>query len=565
MNANESMAAAAEPRAVRKRAVIYLMTFIMGGCGIAYEYTFSKLSSDLMGNSVQQWAITIGLMMFFMGIGSDLQKHLKDEGLFDKFILFEVLLGLIGGFGPMALLVVFGEARDHYTLVQYSLIVATGFLIGLEIPILARINERFTPELRVNIGGILRMDYIGAFLGALLWVFILHRFFGLTQMGFALGAFNMITAMLSLFYFFKLARHKAALTALTLFGAVTMIAGLALAPEWTSRAEQRLYLDKIIYSETTKYQHIVLTQSSAGDIYCYINGNTQFASVDEHIYHEMLVHPAMALAERRRNVLVLGGGDGLAVREILKYPDVEAITLVDLDPAMTDLARENPYLRALNQDSLRHAKTRVLENNALVDSGETAEVAVPNETLLFAGEDVPVAEVAIVNLDAAVFVDQISGVYDVIVIDFPDPSNLELSKLYSRGFYEKLREKLSRRGVIVQQATSPTFTKEAFLCVGRTMAAAGFAAVPMREYVPSFGEWGWQIAMRQEVVDADQLRDRLKNIRLAEVPMRHVTDEVVAASLVFGKGALETKETEINTILNHIIYFYYADALAKGY
>ncbi len=548
----------------RKRSVIYLMTFIMGGCGIAYEYTFSKLSSDLMGNSVQQWAITIGLMMFFMGVGSDVQKHLKDEGLFDKFIFFEVLLGLIGGFGPILLLYIFGANREHYVLVQYGLIVSTGFLIGLEIPILARINERFTPELRVNIGGILRMDYIGAFFGAFLWVFILHRFFGLTQMGFALGALNMITAALSLFYFFRLARRRAALTALTLFGSAMMFAGLYQAPAWTAFAEQRLFVDRVIHASTTKYQHIVLTQSASGDLYCYINGNTQFSSVDEHIYHEFLVHPAMALAERRQRVLILGGGDGLAMREVLKYPDVETATLVDLDPGVTDLARENPYLRALNEDSLGDARVKILENNGLVEPGGQETVRLPDQTLLFAGEGVPVAEVEIVNIDAALFIEQISGVYDVIIIDFPDPSNLELSKLYSRGFYEKVREKLSRHGVMIQQSTSPTHSKEAFLCIGRTMEAAGFAAVPMREYVPSFGEWGWWVAMRREAAPAEELARRLSQIRMTATPVRYITDELVAASLVFGKGALASKRDDVNTILNNVIYFYYADALAAS-
>ena len=548
----------------QRRAVIYVMTFMMGGCGIAYEYTFSKISSDLMGNSARQWAITIGLMMLFMGIGSDLQKHLKDKGLFDKFVLFEVLLGLVGGFGPILLLWAFGAAHDHYVLLQYGMIIATGFLIGLEIPILARINERYTEELRVNIGGILRMDYVGAFTAAMLWAFVFIVFFTPTRIGFVLGLFNLITAGLSLIYFRHLAVHKRLLGGLIAICTLGLLVGFINAPTWTTYAEQRLFLDRVIYTNTTKYQHIVLTRGHSGEIFCYINGNTQFSSYDEHIYHEMLVHPAMLVAPSRERVLVLGGGDGLAVREILKYPDVASVTLVDLDPDMTALARDNPYLSKLNQNSLADARLKVIRNNALVDVGNH-EVTSPNRTEPFGGTPQAVAEVAIVNVDATAFVDQVQGYYDVIVIDFPDPNNLELSKLYSRGFYAKVRDKLSRHGILILQSTSPVHAKEAFLCVGRTLKAAGFAAVPFHDNVPSFGEWGWWIAGKDEVMTPERLVNRLNDATEINVPTRYLTPELIQASLHFGKGWLDTGQTQVNTILNNVIYLYYSDALAEGY
>ena len=541
-----------QKKAFQNRAVLYAMTFIMGGCGMAYEYTFSKISSDLMGNSVRQWAVTIGLMMFFMGIGSDLQKHLKDRFLFDKFIFFEVLLGLIGGFGPILLLVLFGTARDHYVLVQYGLIIGTGFLIGLEIPILARINERFTSDLRVNIGGILRMDYVGSFLGAMCWVFLFLRFFSLTQIGFVLGLFNTLVALLSLYYFRELTGRPFLLTSFACLASLALAVGFDRAPQWTF--------------DTTKYQHIVLTQSEAGDLFCYINGNTQFSSFDEHIYHEFLVHPAMQVAPVRKKVLVLGGGDGLAVREILKYHDVESVTLVDLDPGMTELATHNEILRELNDGSLSHAKVQVLEGHGLVEVGQEP-VGSPDRTELFGAfrDEEELAEVTVVNIDAAVFLDRIRGVYDVIVIDFPDPNSIELSKLYSKSFYQKVRAKLSKYGVIVQQSTSPVHAREAFLCVGRTLEAAGFAAVPYHENVPSFGEWGWWVAMRDEVTHPQRLRQRLAEMKPLELPVRYITDHLIRASLHFGKDELVTPHTEINTILNNKTYFYYTDALTRGY
>lgn len=545
----------------RGRLTLYLMTFIMGGCGLAYEYTFSKISSDLMGNSVRQWAVTIGLMMFFMGVGSDVQKHLRDRRIFNWFILFEILLGLIGGFGPILLIWVFGSFRDHYVLIQYGLIVSTGFLIGMEIPILTRINERYTETLKVNIGGILRMDYIGAFAGALCWVFLLQRFFSLTRIGFVLGFLNLVTAGISLWYFRRLVPGRAWLTVVTLLGGVGLLAGFGTAPRWTRHAQQKLYLDRIIYAESTRYQHIVLTRSSAGDVFCYINGNTQFSSADEHIYHEFLVHPAMGVAPRRKNVLVLGGGDGLAVREILKYPDLASVTLVDLDPKMTDLARTNPHLTVLNRNSLADARLMVLQNHALVDA-EPGPVGLGGLFGRDAGDE---PETVLVNLDASVFVEQISGFYDVIIIDFPDPNNLELAKLYSLGFYQNVKAKLSRHGILVQQSTSPVHSREAFLCIGRTMRAAGLAVVPFHENVPVFGEWGWWLGGKEEVYSEDGLVESIHDLDLSDISTRYLTPELARASLAFGKDSLVSEEQQISTIFNNFIYRYYSDALTETY
>lgn len=543
------------------RTAIYLMTFIMGGCGMAYEYTFSKISSDLLGNSVHQWALTIGLMMLFMGFGSDVQKYVKDEHLFDKFIYFEILLGMVGAVGPVLLLQTFGSYRDHYVLVQYGATVLVGFLIGLEIPILTRINQAFAPDLKVNIGGVLRMDYVGSFAGALAWVFVLPRFFSLTQMSFVLGLLNLSCAALAMIYFYNLAYRKLVMGSIIGICLLALGFGLIKAPEWTKQAEQKLYRDRIIYAKTTKYQHIVLTQSASGDFFCYINGNTQFSSYDEHIYHEMLVHPAMALAPRRKNVLVLGGGDGLAVREILKYPDVEKITLVDLDPGMTNLARDNEEMARLNEHSLANSRVHIIENGALeVKPDQTKTITTPDRSGWFEAGAHPVSKVAVVNLDATLFVDQIRGSYDVIIIDFPDPNNLELSKLYSQSFYRRLRQKLSRDGILVQQSTSPVYSREAFLCIGRTLGASGFTPLPFHENVPSFGEWGYWLARRDDNPSSGQLSNQLIALEDILVPTRYITPNIIRASLVFGKNELLTDREDINTIVNNLIFRYYEDA-----
>ncbi|MCP4685352.1 MAG: spermidine synthase, partial [bacterium] len=273
-------------------------------------------------------------------------------------------------------------------------------------------------------------------------------------------------------------------------------------------AEQYLYRDKVVFSHTSDYQHIVVTESKAGDVSCYINGQLQFNSFDEYIYHEQLVHPAFVLAPVRKRVLVLGGGDGLAVREILKYSEVESITLCDLDPVMTELARNNEYFAEMNRNSLQDARLVVIDNHALVPSG-TEPILVRSQKNPYNAPAGTVAEVAIINIDAARFVEQISGVYDVIIIDFPDPNTPELAKLYSKKFYTQIARKLAAYGIMVQQATSPVQAKEAFLCIGRTMEASGLAAVPYHDNVPSFGEWGWWIAGRKERYAAEDLQTKL--------------------------------------------------------
>jgi len=547
----------------RERFLIYFLTFVMGACGIAYEYTLSKISSDLLGNSVRQWAVIIGLMMFFMGIGSDVQKHIRDRNLLDRFIVVELIQGLIGGFGPIVLYYVFGANRDYFRVLQYLFIISIGLIIGLEIPLLTRVNERYTRELRINIGGILRSDYIGAFLGAVIWIFVLLVFFSPIQVGFVLGALNILVSGLIFFYFKRFSKSKLMLIPLISIGFLALVIGFIRAPIWSYHSEQQLFLDRIIYSKTTKYQHIVLTETRAGDIYCYINGNLQFSSIDEYIYHESLVHPAMQIVPKRSHVLVLGGGDGLAVREILKYPDVQSVTVVDIDPEMTRIARDHSLISKLNNGAFRNERVAVVDNHALVDAG-THEVFLRDKTKFKSDAMNSVATVYRVNIDAARFVEQIGGVYDVIVIDFPDPNNPELAKLYSRSFYHRVASKLARYGVLVQQSTSPIHTKEAFLCIGRTMDSAGLSAIPFHDNVPTFGEWGWWIGGKSTDYTRETLREKMRGVAAIDVPTKYITGELISTGLVFGKGQLESQYEDINTLMNSRIFTYYHRAVQLG-
>lgn len=546
-------------------AILYLTTFIMGGCGLAYEYTLSRVAADLLGNSARQWALVIGAMMFCMGIGADLQKRLKDKLLLDKFIAAEILLGILGGLGPLLLLFAYGLAPEYYVIVQYTFICSIGLLLGFELPLIARLNSVYTDQLKVNLGKVLKMDYIGALAGALIWVFILPKFFTLIESAFILGLMNLSAAVILLLYFRKKVELSGRLWTFFLLALIILSGSFLKARPWTASAEQYLYRDRVILSKTTHYQHIVLTQSRSHEICCYINGSLQFNSADEHIYHENLVHPAFTLVPHPRRVLILGGGDGLAAREILKYRSLKEIVLCDLDPEMTNLARRNPVMTKLNQNSLSSARIVILKNNALIETDKKEKILINNQHKRFGSRPELAAEVSLINLDAASLLENLAGKFDIIIIDFPDPNNEELAKLYSRTFYRRLADRLAIDGIFVQQSTSPFHAREAFMCIGRTIKAAGLSAIPYHDNVPSFGEWGWWLGGNKNRWSAQTLKKALAEVKKITVATRYLTPELIHASLYFGKDQLISDETAINTLVNHKIFTYYLQGWQTGY
>lgn len=545
-----------KPRGPLLGGILGAGMFLMGGIGLAYEYTFSKLSSDLLGNSARQWAIIIAVMMLFMGIGADVQKYFQKQNLVDKLIASEVILGCLGGFGPLVLLYVFGVAPAFFTLWQYFFICSVGLLIGIEIPLVTRINEGYAKDLRYNLAKILKMDYIGSLFGALVWIFVLPRFVTLIEGAVVLGIASIVVAGITLVCFRREVAHPRPLLGTIVVCSVALGLSLAKAQGWTLHAEQHIYRDRVVFTDTSPYQHMVLTQSRAGVITCYLNGHIQFKSEDEHIYHENLVHPAMSIAPRRDHVLVLGGGDGMAVREILRYPDVNAVTLVDIDPMMTDLAQNHPIFRTLNESSLANARTTVFETRAVSPAGPL-EVYAPFQRAGRLQDETKVADVQIMNLDAVRFIEEVPGTFDVIILDFPDPNSVELAALYSQQFFRSVANKLSADGILALQATSPYHAKEAFLCIGRTLGASGLGMVPYHDNVPSFGEWGWWIGGHDGVYGEQRLRRLLTDLPPLTVETQYLRSELVDASLVFGRGQLSTEYDEISTLSSPSIHKFY--------
>jgi spermidine synthase len=436
---------------------LIISVFVVASCGLAYELIAGALSSYLLGDSVLQFSTVIGCYLFAMGAGSFLSKYIKDEDVLARFIDIELLVGLLGGVSAALLFLVFGWLSAPFRAVLYALVFTIGVLVGMEIPLVMRALNTRQAEFRELVSRVLTFDYLGALVVSLVFPLLLAPKLGLTRTGFLFGILNTAVALWAARAFGKeipRATRRAFRASLVLG---LLVAGFAFSDRLTHWGEKGLFGDEIIYAQTTSYQRLVVTRWK-DDLRLYINGNLQFSSRDEHRYHEALVHPALEQMPWARSVLVLGGGDGLAVREILKHRNIERVTLVDIDPAMTMLFSTSGPLTALNE----HAFTD--------------------------------ARVSVVNADAGRWLETSEAMFDLIVADFPDPSNFALGKLYSVPIYRLVAKHLSARGYFVVQSTSPYFAPHAYWCVNATLKEAGFHTWPYHAYVPSFGEWGFILA-----------------------------------------------------------------------
>lgn len=441
------------------RHALLFSVFVIASCGLAYELVAGALSSYLLGDSVTQFSTVIGCYLFAMGAGSWLSKYIARD-LIGRFIQIELLVGLLGGFSAIGLFLVFTWLPAPFKLLLYLAVFGVGVLVGLEIPLVMRILKR---ELAFKdlVSQVLTFDYLGALAVSILFPLLLAPHLGMVRTGLLFGLLNVAVALWALHLFREHLPARRWLLVQSGGACVLLVAGFAGAGQLTSFAETQLYADEIVHAETTPYQRLVVTRWR-DDLRLFINGNLQFSSHDEYRYHEALVHPGLASLPSARRVLVLGGGDGLAVREILKYPEVESVTLVDLDPAMTELFGTSPALIALNGGALNSPRVRV------------------------------------VNADALQWLEESREFFDFVVVDFPDPSNFALGKLYTSAFYRLLEKRLSANGLIVVQSTSPLYARQSFWCVVATLESVGLKTAPYHATVPSFGEWGFIVAGRGE-------------------------------------------------------------------
>ncbi len=498
--------------------LLKICLFATGFAGIVAEFVLCTLATYLIGNAVLQWTLIISFMLFAMGLGSRLSRHFTTH-LLETFIVLEFLLSILCATSAVAAYALSPFFRTM-ELIIYPWAIGIGLLIGLEIPLITRINSTYE-ELRTNISGVMEKDYYGALFGGLFFAIVALPYLGLTYTPIILGAINAIAAS---FLLFRCYRKLAIPRRLTGGWAATVLvlSGLLVASHpIILYGEKAKYRDTVILSEQTQYQKIVMTRWK--DEYAlFLNGNQQFSTYDEERYHEPLVHPALSLLNHRDDILIIGGGDGLAVREVLKYPDVRRIVLVDLDPTMTELGSTHPVLLRINQGALNDSR------------------------------------VTVINQDGSAFLRDTTQRFDAIVIDLPDPQSVDLARMYSLEFYRLSLKHLNKGGTIVTQATSPFFAPKAFLSIKKTMEEAGFSVLPYHNNVPTLGDWGFIVGIEHDVMTEVALTQAVVTLLFNNINTRFLNREAMVGMIQFGKGLFEREdEIKINRQSQPVFPGYY--------
>lgn len=447
----------------KKKTFLIVTTFLVGMCSIIYELLISTASSYFLGNSVKQFSLIIGIYMAAMGLGAYLSQWIKKDLIY-SFIFIELILGLIGAFSvPLCYGYFWLADYDGFNLFVFFLISTIGLLTGLEVPLLTRILEG-DYSLKENISNILSVDYLGALIATILFPFILVPFLGIYKSSLLFGLLNVAIGFATFIFFRKqislLQQRRNIVGLVALSFAAAIVFGIVTSYSFMQRWNNGIFKHPVVYHEQSAYQDITLTKTD-DEFRLYLNGALQFSSRDEYRYHEALVHVGMMQHPNPQKILLLGGGEGLAAREVMKYP-VERVDLVDIDPAVVSLFAEMDVLTNLNENIFERRNLQVAHEDAftyLINSEET---------------------------------------YDLIICDLPDPNSESIAKLYSSAFYQLAVNRLTENGILITQATSPSFTPNAFWCIHKTIQSVGFQhTYPYHLNVPSFGDWGFVLASKQ--------------------------------------------------------------------
>ncbi len=493
-------------------AVLYLTVLVIATSGLVYELIAGTLASYVLGDSVTQFSTTIGAYLFAMGLGSFLSKYVDAPAV--RFLDIELAVALVGGLSAPFLFVMFSHSQS-FSIFLYGTIGTTGVLVGLEIPLLMRIL-RDELDFKDLVARVLGVDYIGALFGSVLFAIVLMPRLGLNRTSILFGLLNAAVAALGTFALSRvLSRRQVVLFRIkATVVALVLLTAMANAESLTRFGESQLYADDIVFAKRSPYQRIILTQDRKST-QLFLNGNLQFSSRDEYRYHETLVHPAMSLATGAARALVLGGGDGLAVRELFRYPSIEHVDLIDLDAEVTRLASDNHRLRQLNEGTLHDPRVVITNSDAFLWLSERGR----------------------------------SEPYDIVIIDFPDPGNYSLGKLYSRHFYRMLKERLHPASVVVVQSTSPYYARRSYWSIVQTIEDAGFSTLPYHTHVPSFGEWGYILATLSK-------RSPPRSLRAQN--LRYLNDEMLPGLFVFGKDVSRI-DVEGNRLNSQVLVRYYTE------
>lgn len=544
-------------------SLLILIMAVLACCGLIYEYLLSHYSARILGSVETVIYAIIGIMIVSMGLGSFAAKKISNA--FQGFVILELAVALIGCCATLfiASIIGFGQTLPHLLAETYQIPMDTrpeggiiaqlnwliiqlpyffafllGFLIGMEIPLIARIRETvYGQHLAHNAGTIYGADYIGAGFGAAIWVLFMLRI-EISQAAALTASLNLVAGFIFLIRFKHYLRHIKKLLLGHGLLAILVLLVFQYGGSWQQKMQNLLYQDKVVYQTQTPYQNLVFTQRNLGGnvepiFNFYINGRLQFSSLDEKIYHEFLVHPVMQAAAHQDKILIIGGGDGLALREVLKWQP-EQVTLIDLDAQLVGLFKSPQAVLP----SYLAKKISALTENSFNDK-----------------------RVTVINDDAFITIDKLlqsKQIFDVIIIDLPDPSHPDLNKLYSVNFYYRLNNLLNGDGAIAIQSTSPFHAKNAFISIAKTLRAAKFPFVEQyHQNVPSFGEWGWTISTKL----GTSVSKRLQNAQSLSVQTSWLTLPLLKSAFVFNKGFYDDiNAIKVNSLGSNQLYRYHQRA-----
>jgi spermidine synthase len=499
--------------------LLYLNVLVVATCGLIYELLAGTLASYVLGDSVTQFSIVIGVYLSALGLGAWLSRFVEDN-LARCFIEVELGVALVGGASAPLLFFCFAYL-SWFRVALFGIVLVIGTLVGLELPLLMRILKDHL-DFRDLVSRVLAFDYIGALVASLLFPIFLVPRLGLVRTSLVFGMLNAAVGLWGT-YLLRPLLNPAGLLGLRARAGIVLallLVALTQAERLTTLAEENTLPHPIVYSKSSPYQRIVLTRGDGG-FQLYLNGNLQFNSVDEYRYHEALVHPVLSVVRSPARVLVLGGGDGLAVREILRNRSVESVTLVDLDPEMTTLSQRFPALAELNGNSLSDRR------------------------------------VTVINQDAFLWVQEPGPQFDGAILDFPDPGTFAVGKLYTTRFFRLLKQRLAPGAAIAVQCTSPLVAPRAYWCIIATLEAAGFQVRPYQVTVPSFGIWGFALASAEPFpIPASIAPEVASQLRFLD---RQSLDGLFHFPL-----DVRRVETEVNRLDNQALVRYYDSEWRRG-
>jgi spermidine synthase len=490
------------------------VVLVIATTALVYELSIAAMASYLLGDSVRQFSLVIGAYLSALGIGAYASRFVESR-LSIVFVDVELAAAVIGGVSVPSLLLAFAYTHA-FQLVLFVVVLAVGVLVGLELPLLIRILER-RQSLRELIARALTFDYAGALVGSLAFSFVLVPRLGLSHTSPACGLVNAAVAFASTFMLPAADAEEAAALSDARGRALLVVVALAVLLAFSGRAtelsEAAMYPGDVVLARDTPYQRIVVTHRNEG-YELFLNGNLQLSSSDEYRYHEALVHPALAAAASRRQVIIGGGGDGLAAREVLKWRDVESVTLVDIDPEMTELARKYPPLRSMNAGALFDPRLHI------------------------------------VNDDAMRFFSASGAQANAIILDFPDPGTYAVGKLYTAEMYRAVKRHLLPGGALVVQSSSPFLSNATFSCIVQTLESVGFVVRPYQAFVPSFGIWGFALARTEPFPIPSELPD---------APLRFLNAAAMTALFDLPDDVRPRRSVAVNRLDNQALVGYYLD------